>query len=75
MQKHCIIGIMSGTSLDGVDLAYCEFEETGHSYTFNIGACETIGYTDNWLAQLYALPGASALEYAETHTRYGNYLG
>lgn len=75
MQKHRIIGIMSGTSLDGVDLAYCEFEESGNSHTFNIGACETVAYTDSWLSQLNALPGASALEYAETHTRYGRYLG
>ena len=75
MQKYRVIGIMSGTSLDGVDLAYCEFEENGDSHTFIIGACETIEYPDSWLSELKTLPAASALDYAETHTRYGRYLG
>jgi len=75
MQKYRVIGIMSGTSLDGVDLAYCEFEENGDSHTFIIGACETVEYPDSWLSALKTLPAASALEYAETHTRYGHYLG
>ena len=30
------IGIMSGTSLDGVDLACCEFEQTGEKWNFEI---------------------------------------
>jgi anhydro-N-acetylmuramic acid kinase len=75
MQTFSIIGIMSGTSLDGVDLAYCTFEETGNGYTYNLGACETIPYPENWLSRLRSLPQSSALEYAETHTAYGKYLG
>jgi anhydro-N-acetylmuramic acid kinase len=75
MNTYRIIGIMSGTSLDGVDLAHCTFDETEGSYTFSIGACETIAYSDSWLNRLKALPFASALEYAETHTEYGRYIG
>ncbi len=75
MKKHSIIGIMSGTSLDGVDLAYCEFEESGIGFTFSIGACETVAYPEIWLQRLKTLPYATALEYAETHTSYGRFLG
>ena len=75
MKTHRIIGIMSGTSLDGVDLAFCEFEETSSGYSFTLGACETIPYPETWLYRLKSLPEASALEYAETHTHYGAYLG
>jgi len=75
MKTHHIIGIMSGTSLDGVDLAFCEFEETSRGYSFTLGACETVSYPETWLTILKSLPGSSAIEYAETHTAYGKYLG
>lgn len=75
MNKYRIIGIMSGTSLDGVDLAYCTFEESGNSVVYELGVCETIPYPETWLSRLKTLPAASALEYAETHTSYGNYIG
>ena len=75
MKKHSIIGVMSGTSLDGIDLAYCEFEESGHGYSYIIGVCETIPYPGEWLNRLKSLPSASAIEYAETHTAYGLYTG
>ena len=75
MNKHRIIGIMSGTSLDGVDLAFCEFEETTSGYSFILDVCETISYPEAWLYRLKTLPGSSAMEYAQAHTDYGKYLG
>jgi anhydro-N-acetylmuramic acid kinase len=66
---------MSGTSLDGVDLAHCTFTEEAGVYSFSIGACETIAYPEVWLNRLRTLPNATAHEYAETHTAYGRYLG
>lgn len=75
MATYRIIGIMSGTSLDGVDLAHCTFIESEEGYTFSIGAAETIPYPEAWLKKLKTLPSATALEYAETNTEYGRYLG
>jgi len=75
MESYHIIGIMSGTSLDGVDLAHCTFEEEENTYNFLIGTCETIPYPETWLNRLKSLPDATALEYAQTHTEYGKYLG
>lgn len=75
MSKHCIIGIMSGTSLDGVDLAFCEFEKTPEKLSFHISACETVPYTDYWLLKLKSLHETTAYEYASTHSAYGHYLG
>lgn len=75
MNSHSIIGIMSGTSLDGVDLAHCTFEETENGYIYYLGICETIPYPELWLNRLKTLPLATAMEYAETHTSYGRYIG
>jgi anhydro-N-acetylmuramic acid kinase len=38
---------MSGTSLDGIDLAYVHFEKK-KSWTFSIKKTQTIGYTAKW---------------------------
>lgn len=66
---------MSGTSLDGVDLAYCTFQEEENSFKYQIGACETIPYTEKWHRRLQTLPGSTALDYAETHIEFGRLLG
>lgn len=66
---------MSGTSLDGVDLAHCTFTGDGSDYSFSLGACETIPYPAFWIERLKKLPSSTALDYAETHAAYGRYLG
>lgn len=44
-----IIALMSGTSLDGVDLVYVRFDELND---FKIMESETIPYSDYWISQL-----------------------
>ena len=67
--------MMSGTSLDGVDLAHCILNETETGYTYTLGVCETIPYPETWLKRLKMLPSAAAVDYAETHTAYGKFIG
>ena len=66
-----IIGLMSGTSLDGLDVAYCEISEHG----FELLAAETYAYSDDWTHALATLEQASAYEYALMDVRLGHYLG
>lgn len=47
-----VIGVMSGTSLDGVDLAHIQFEIKDSKWTFKILECETISYDSNWISTL-----------------------
>ncbi len=49
--KYKIIGVMSGTSLDGIDLAYITFE-IEDNWRFKIHHAETISYTDVWINKL-----------------------
>lgn len=43
---------MSGTSLDGVDLAHIHFSVENGKWTFQIFESETISYSDQWVGQL-----------------------
>lgn len=70
-----VIGLMSGTSLDGVDLAFCSFRKNGKSYDFQIEACETVPYNSIWRSRLVGLPSQDALTFVQTHVEYGRYLG
>jgi anhydro-N-acetylmuramic acid kinase len=51
-QKYSIIGVMSGTSLDGVDLAHIHFSIIDGKWHYEILACDTIAYDEVWLNKL-----------------------
>ncbi|MFN5921311.1 MAG: anhydro-N-acetylmuramic acid kinase [Bacteroidota bacterium] len=75
MQPCGIIGVMSGTSLDGLDLAWCEFSFADNRWNWQIKAAETLPYDDAWKHKLGHLPQQTAYEATLTHTEYGTYIG
>jgi anhydro-N-acetylmuramic acid kinase len=75
MRNYNVIGIMSGTSLDGVDIAFCHFCKIENDWHFKILYAETISYSIGWSEKLANLQNASAFEFAKTNTDYGHYLG
>lgn len=70
-----IIGLMSGTSLDGLDIAYCIFEKTEKKWKYKIHSSETIKYTKEWSTKLSTIHNSSAYEFALANTEYGYFLG
>ena len=74
MEFHAI-GLMSGTSLDGLDICYSKFTENSGKWTCEILKAETFPYSETWenkLKSAFYLPSAELLA---LHSEYGFYLG
>ncbi len=69
------IGLMSGSSLDGLDIAFAEFTETGGKWNYQIVEAGCIPYTNEWKMALAASVNLPALDYQLLHTAYGHYTG
>ena len=84
-----VIGLMSGSSLDGLDIAYVHLQErvgvsqerVGSSrqaprvWDFQLVHTDCCGYSPEWRERLAGATRLSALEYQFLHADYGHYLG
>src|SRR5262249_17451432 len=77
-----VIGLMSGSSLDGLDIAYVELQEQPstqrqgpRAWGYTILQTVTDPYPEEWRRRLAGGTGLSALEYQLLHVAYGRYLG
>ena len=75
METYTAIGLMSGSSLDGLDIACCEFSVENGKWNFKILKTDVVAYPDEWAQDLKGLPVAHAKTFWETHARLGNYFG
>lgn len=66
-----ILGLMSGTSLDGLDIAYCDIRDDG----FELLAAETYPYPADVAQCLSKLETASAYEYVLMDVELGHLFG
>lgn len=69
------IGLMSGTSLDGLDICLCEFNELNGKWAFTILKAETISYSTQWQYRLSYNSSLSANELLAIDHEYGILLG
>ena len=69
------VGTMSGTSLDGVDIALCRFFESGNGWSYEIVDAHTIAYPTVWMDKLRHAHQLSAEEFLILHNEYGRYTG
>ena len=77
MFKHNynVIGVMSGTSLDGVDLAHINFEIKNGKWSYQIFECDTISYSNEMISKLKNGIHFSRIELSELNIEYTNLLG
>jgi len=73
--KYNVIGLMSGTSLDGLDLVYCKLERTKKSWEFKMQSAKTLKYISDWKQKLSTAHTLSATELLSLHHEYGKFLG
>ena len=71
--KYCI-GLMSGTSLDGIDLAYVKMNTILYT-DFTILHAETIPYSDAWKNKLQEAIAYTNDELIKLDVAYGQFLG
>ncbi|QKJ64940.1 anhydro-N-acetylmuramic acid kinase [Flavobacterium sp. M31R6] len=69
-----VIGVMSGTSLDGVDLAHIQFQIKDSKWAFEILECETISYNLSWISILKTAVDYSKNELLELNKNYTQLL-
>ncbi len=69
------IGLMSGSSLDGLDIAFAEINENGGKWSYEIFHADCYAYSEEWIDKLKKAISLNALDYQLLHTEYGHYLG
>lgn len=74
-ESYSVIGVMSGTSLDGIDLAHLHFTVKNHQWQFEILECETIAYPNEWLDKLKIAVSFSKNALEDLNKKYTQFLG
>lgn len=73
--QYRVIGIMSGTSLDGVDLVYVTLSLHQGAWSFEIEQGQTIPYTEAWRKKLKTAITLNKAELDVLDEQYTVYLG
>ncbi len=70
-----VTGVMSGTSLDGLDLAVVEFFLSGDRWNFTVVEAETLKYPESWEEKLRSAHLLTGEKLMKLHSDYGHYTG
>ena len=70
-----VIGLMSGSSLDGLDIVYANLEENSGRWAYEIIHSSCYRYSEEWVMKLKSAPDLNAFDYQLLHTEYGHFTG
>jgi len=74
MEVYKVLGVMSGTSLDGLDVAYCEFVKADE-WEFKIHDCITIPYSPKRINLLKEAIHFRGEHLTALDAKFGQYIG
>ncbi len=66
---------MSGSSLDGLDIAHVQLEEVRGAWSYQLLHTSCVPYSETWLGRLKSASNTTVPDFLKLHTAYGNYLG
>ncbi|MEZ4756214.1 MAG: anhydro-N-acetylmuramic acid kinase [Flavobacteriales bacterium] len=70
-----VVGVMSGSSLDGLDLAWCQLRLDRGRWAYNVREARTVPYDAAFRTRLVAAMDGSAVELARLHRDLGRLIG
>lgn len=70
-----VIGVMSGSSLDGLDLAFVEIEELGGQWQYSLVKADCYPYSTDWQSKLSQATNMAAVDFVKLDAEYGSYVG
>lgn len=73
-EKYTVLGVMSGTSLDGIDLARIVFTVRNNKWEFEILESKTVSYSPQWLNKLKTALSLSQQDLAQLDIDYTQLL-
>jgi anhydro-N-acetylmuramic acid kinase len=73
--KVLCLGIMSGTSLDGLDICFVSFEKENDQWLFSILEAETISYDEVMRRNLSQVETMTGIELLDFNNSFGTYIG
>jgi len=74
MEKYSVIGLMSGTSGDGLDIAYCQFAKS-NKWSYEILKCETVEFPSTLKSQLMAAHKLPSSNLMSLDVTLGQWMG
>src|SRR6478735_7349002 len=69
-----VIGIMSGSSLDGLDIAFTELDDSGGKWTYEIKKAHCYTYSEDLQNKLKNATALNAKDYLLLHKDFGRHI-